>query len=569
MATITRPPKLNAKHAKALRTILAEAQQTRFGTLSLDTRKPHHLLHLTQTFVGPSKSAPYFPYTEQLIKELTIAHEANGGPRPGTLFELTDPPTNTFQAAAKILYCNVLADGVTAVVGGVVTLLQQPFSISVNLVIMDMNTNQPIANVTPPITTSQYSQQITAQGTLTQPPNISAVLTCVITPSAGATPITMVDTCIYQGVQPVQSLQIQDPVSKQQPPRTYVKIGLNRTSAQQPDCDYWYEYGTTGPLPIVGVTIKGSATLTSGFSTAATPGFNGYLYLYRRDSLVGGGACIVLVPNTNFTQYVTNQTTSFTWSFPTDTFQTVQWDQNQTVDLDMFMQFSLVRSGSPAGMGSVRVTSIPQTYVGGPPPNVGNNLPLTFVWGCLPAGTLVSTPVGDIPIELISEGSTVLSGTNNQLMRVVQTWEGWEKDSLVYITDEHGRTVRLTSEHPVMTDTGMRIARELDVGTAVLAANGLYVRLQEIVTAPFAGPVFNLDVEPLDGLDDERLTTTFVADGFVVGDNRMQGMHSQQALERILAQCADVPPELALDVENSIRRAAGLPLTRTVSAAAG
>src|SRR5262249_38078749 len=132
-----------------------------------------------------------------------------------------------------------------------------------------------------------------------------------------------------------------------------------------------------------------------------------------------------------------------------------------------------------------------------------------------------------------------------------------------------GRTVRMTSEHPVMTDTGMCIAREINVGTAVLAADGSYARVEEIVTAPFAGLVFNLDVEPLDGLDDERLTTTFVADGFVVGDNRMQGLCSQQALERLLAHSADVPPELALDVENSIRRAAGLPLTRKVSAAAG
>jgi hypothetical protein len=568
-ATRPRPVNLDSKHAKALGRIIDEAQQTRFGTLSLDTRKPHHLLHLTQTFVGPKKSAPYFPHTQRVLDEVTVDHKVNGGPRPTTLFEMADPPVNTFLAAAKILYCNVLADGVTVAVGGVITMLQKPYSVSVNLVIMDMNTNQPIANVTPPISTSQYSQQVAAQGTLTQPPNVSAVLTCVITPVSGGTSITLVDTCLYQGVQSVQSVQVTDPVSRFQPPRSYIKIGLNRDSNQQPDCDYWYQYGTSGPQPIVGVAVNGSATLASGFSTSASPGFNGYLYLYRRDSLVGGGACIVFAPNSDFTQYITNQQTAFTWKFPTNTFQGAPWDQNQTVDLDFFMQFSLLQGGNPSGMGSVRVTSIPSTYVGNAPPNVGPIPPLTFVWGCLPAGTLVTTEEGDVPIELITDGMNVIGGPGRRLMNVVRTWKGWEKNPLIHITDDRGLTIRLTSEHPVMTDTGMRLASELTVGTAVLTSDGSFARLLNVERVDFDGLVYNLDVEPVDEGEDDELITTFIAGGFVVGDNRMQGECSRLALQRMIAEPSKVPSELALDIENSVRRAAGLPLTLQVTAIAG
>ncbi len=562
-------PQPDPAHAKALKAILAAAKKTRFGTLTLDLRNPDHHLHLMRTFAGGDGAGIHFPQTVRTLERTKIAHERDGGPKPMTLFELTDPPLNTFLAAAKIIYCDILSDNTTVVVGGAITLLETAQSVSVELQVVDNNTNSTIAKVTPPIGVNQYSTQVTCQGTLTQPPNVTAVLTCVITPVGGGQAMTLVDTCIYQGVETVQSVTVTDPVSKKTPARNYIKIGLNRDQSQQPDCDYWYSYGVSGPTPIVGVAVNGGAQLASGYSTTATPGFSGYLILYRRDSLVGGGACIVQPPNTNFTQWVTDSKTSFTWQFNPDTFKGAPWDQNQTIDLDFFMEFQVQTNSGPAGMGRVRVTSIPIVYNNNAPPNVKSIPSLTFVWGCLPAGTMVGTVQGDMAIEAIAVGTELPAGRDGRTMVVTRTWKGWEKSPLVCITDDRGRAMRLTSEHPVVTEAGMCLASELARGMRALAADGTFSRLVEVERVAFDGPVYNLDVEPADGSPAGDPEPTFVANGLVVGDNQMQGEYSRRAIERLTTAPAVPPVEWALDVENSRRRAERRALVRELAEAAG
>jgi hypothetical protein len=306
-----------------------------------------------------------------------------------------------------------------------------------------------------------------------------------------------------------------------------------------------------------GISVSGSATLSQTLGGA--PGFNGYLYLYRRGGLAGGGACIVYPPGTAFTTTGTNPQvipsgTGFSWNFPTDTFQAAPWSQDQTIDLDFYMGFNM-----QSGTGQIRVTSIPSSLA--PSSNVASIPYLMFVWGCLPAGSMVGTPGGDMAIETIKTGMQVDGGLENGLMEVTETWTGWEDTPLVHITDERGRAVRMTTQHPVMTDAGMRLAIDIAAGDRLVTADGSYVTAASVERVDFNGPVYNLEVKPVNENVGEEADGIFVVDGFVVGDNVAQGKYSHSAIQNAKVGPFVLSPEFALDAENAARRSAGLPLT--------
>src|SRR6185369_2320572 len=186
---------------------------------------------------GPDENKPLFPALTANLERTRLAHEAEGGPKPFTLFEQDNPPANTFQAAAKILYCDIIPSSNTAITGAVITLLEVAQSVQATLQIFDVNTDKPIATQQFPITPNTYSTLITVQGVVSQPWNFTAVLTATIQPVGGGTAVVLTDTCMYSGSEPVASVIATDPRSKQNPPRNYVKIALNRTDANQPDCD--------------------------------------------------------------------------------------------------------------------------------------------------------------------------------------------------------------------------------------------------------------------------------------------------------------------------------------------
>jgi hypothetical protein len=559
-------PQPNAKAVAARNAVVAQSQAAPFGVIALDMRNPDHAEHLRQTFGGGALQSSYFPATNQIIDALTEQHTATNGPKPTTLFELVTQTAPTWIPAAKIAYCDVLPDNKTVVAGGVLTLVDAAQVSQMNLQIVDNNSDTVIANATPPSQFDRYTTQVTAQGVVTDPSlpiNVTCVLTVVYTPVNGGTAITLVDTCLCNGTRPVGSVAVTNPNNNSHPTRDYIKIALNRTSAQQPDCDYWYTLGTNGgSTPIVGVQVTGSAILNNGVSLAPTPNFNGYLVLYRRQSLVGDGACLVF-PAGDMTPYVTPSGTGFEWTIGPSMFANAPWDQNITVDLDFFMEFQL----AGGGMGRIRVTSIPQTYVGDAPTNMGPINPLTFVWGCLAANTCILTPEGLRPIAEIQAGDQVISDASGTVLTVTDHWTGIEKSPMLLIQAADGREILVTDQHPMLTPNGVRMARELAAGDPICVADGTS-SVRSIEQISYDGLVHNLDL----GTDEERAAldrdaTTMLADGFVVGDNRMQGQLAAHArashLERDTS--ASLPHEWRLDFENSRRRAAGLALLKSLA----
>ena len=116
-------------------------------------------------------------------------------------------------------------------------------------------------------------------------------------------------------------------------------------------------------------------------------------------------------------------------------------------------------------VGSVQTVSMPSRLERFDP----GRFDLVMVDECFPAGTMIATPTGNLPIEAIRESDRVLAwdekagklihGTVARTMRR-------QPSALVSISHEHGILV-CTPNHPVLTPNGWKAAGELDGGCMV------------------------------------------------------------------------------------------------------
>lgn len=555
-ATVPQP---NRKQAKTRDRIVAAAQSAPNNILALDLSDTEAMSFLVDRLGGPDRLKRHFPQSLATLEETRDAHAANG-PRRVTLLEQDDPPVDQWLPYVNLTYFALDPDGVTMIGQGVVTLPGTATSMDINLTIVDNTTGQTIADVTLPTQFNVSTQQINAKGAIANATNVNttATLTASFVPAGANTAVPVVVASTFAGANVVASVSVVNPNHNRHPNNAYIKVALNRTAQQQPDCDYWYQFGTAGPKPIVGLQVNGSAQLVSGFSVGSPPNFSGNCVLMRRSG-VGDGATLAF-PSSQIPGLCTGSGTTITWNIGPNWFQGAPWDQNQTIDLDFMLNFAV----TPGGGSFIRVTSVPAVVGSNPPSNVAPVAPMMFVWGCLAAGSAVLMADGGFRrIEDIRIGERV-RGADGSALEVRNCWTGRETQPLVRLETDGGDSLLVTEEHPMMVPGGVRLARDLAAGDRVLTAAG-EASLTLAERAPFDGKVHNLDLAP-DGLDEadlpEALVTAFLAGGFAVGDNRMQGIHSARAA--VEARAKDpldlLGPEWRLDIVNSRRAAAGLPL---------
>ena len=146
---------------------------------------------------------------------------------------------------------------------------------------------------------------------------------------------------------------------------------------------------------------------------------------------------------------------------------------------------------------------------------------------CFPAGTMISTPNGLIPIEDIKEGDVVYgydaTDYNYSSLIVpsivtkkhIHTWEeSGSTCQLLVIKHEHG-VLNVTVNHEILTsskqnplsDKGFARADELEVGDTIYTTNGVAVKIQEITRGEPYDLVYNFEVEDVH---------TYIADGIRV-----------------------------------------------------
>jgi len=91
---------------------------------------------------------------------------------------------------------------------------------------------------------------------------------------------------------------------------------------------------------------------------------------------------------------------------------------------------------------------------------------LILVDECFPAGTMIATPRGDIPIENLYVGHSVYTALGVGEVEVIS---GRTTNQLIELELDDGETIRCTLDHPLFTEQGWRKAKTLEVGSCLFS----------------------------------------------------------------------------------------------------
>ena len=145
----------------------------------------------------------------------------------------------------------------------------------------------------------------------------------------------------------------------------------------------------------------------------------------------------------------------------------------------------------------------------------------------------------EIPVNEIHPGHKI-DGADGQSATVVDVISGRE-EQMVVIQAQGRNQIRVTAEHPLMTEKGWKTAGELTVEERILMGDGTYIPVQEYWLKAGGVMVYNLVLEGADA---------FVANGYVVGDFKQQ-MACERTKGRNVRQEPD--PEILAEFEKLIK----------------
>ncbi len=152
---------------------------------------------------------------------------------------------------------------------------------------------------------------------------------------------------------------------------------------------------------------------------------------------------------------------------------------------------------------------------------------LEYVWHCLGADTLVTLADGSQrPIAELDNSVSVRTGDGDAIAAVQATYRAFHSDNegrepALRLVTEGGRSLLLSSWHPVITPAGPVAARDLNAGDVVLSATG-EDRVRTCTTESYEGLVCNLHVvEGVGGYG------SFLANDILVGDQLALAAHAQ------------------------------------------
>lgn len=198
------------------------------------------------------------------------------------------------------------------------------------------------------------------------------------------------------------------------------------------------------------------------------------------------------------------------------------------------------------------ITNAPSDYV--PGSTFFNTLtiaPMEVVYGCLAAGTKVRMFDGtEKNIEEIKVQEKIISNQKGIGLTVENTIIGTEDKPMMRIFDDKGHSLLLTDGHPVITDSGVLLAKQLKVGDNVITEDGIG-KLTEILTEFYDGQIWNLHVGvPEDGIELTDQNRTHFANGILVGDGVMQRIYEKKYRQDMKNIVKKVPEKWIQDYYN-------------------
>ncbi len=314
-----------------------------------------------------------------------------------------------------------------------------------------------------------------------------------------------------------------------------IKVCIIRADA---DCDYKYQ--AVNGQQIVQFPIQATFTVPEALQPLPNQQANGMIQItVSQPNAAQGGTC-TLPANFNFWNPTPPNTISIqgsviSWLFNPGPFSnpvnapTVPcFPSNSTVVYSL--QITVLATNPQTGgtdyfMGSVLTRGNPPP----PPPGTAYLPPMVVAYGCLAEGTRVTMADGSWKnIEKVGVADRVLPAVAGGPQNVRSFTRGVELKPMIRLVTANGRDLLLTETHPVMTDAGIKMAKQLKAGDMVQTDAGTSA-LQAVTREMFNGTVWNLNVDAGEK-NAAKDATTFFANGILVGDGNIQ--HELELAER-------------------------------------
>lgn len=337
-----------------------------------------------------------------------------------------------------------------------------------------------------------------------------------------------------------------------------IKVCIVRTDS---DCDY--RANSTNGQMVVQFPIQDTMIIPDTFQPVANQQASGSVNITITQPDAGSGGGCTLPASFNFWQGVQINGSKMSWNFNPGPFSNPNGssvpcfpsNSNVVYDLQVTALGTSSTGATTYWFGEVKTTINPPPS---PPPGSAYLVPMVVAYGCVADGSRITMADGSTKaIQEVRVGDRVLPARGARPLAVRGRTDGVERNDMVRVTVEGGESVLLTETHPVLTDRGPAMARDVRRGMTLRTARG-EARVARVGRERFGGRVWNLELEG--AAEGER---TFIADGVVVGDSRMQQRLEVEARERAAAATRYVAPEWRVDARNyeaqqrRLRRAAG------------
>ena len=165
--------------------------------------------------------------------------------------------------------------------------------------------------------------------------------------------------------------------------------------------------------------------------------------------------------------------------------------------------------------------------------------------GCMAAGTQIRLADGSQKaIETFAPDRPDVVKSAKGDRTVLDVTSGIEPLPMIRLRTDKGQEILVTRTHPIITPSGPVPAESLKPGAKVMTESGP-ATLTAAKQESYRGKVFNLRIGGME--DPDVKSMTLQANGFIVGDARMQDYYDEQAQKRLKAQPAaalqNLPPE--------------------------
>ncbi len=150
-----------------------------------------------------------------------------------------------------------------------------------------------------------------------------------------------------------------------------------------------------------------------------------------------------------------------------------------------------------------------------PPPNVRND-------GCFVKGTKIALSQDlSVPIEKLNAGQSVMLA-DGRLAKITRIIAGPEHKPVVGFETSSGAKLTVTSEHPLLTRTGMKLAKDISIGDELKSGDGKFVTIKAIGTRMYKDKVYNFELAGTAAEADHSV----IANGLVSGELYLQNLLS-------------------------------------------